>query len=76
MKSPQVLGFSDAAKPQITIGDKVIKLNEYDGTAVHRFTADGEPGTHSVMVKIEYYKPDGSRQYVTKYLKYTIADEK
>jgi hypothetical protein len=69
-------GFTIAMKPRVTINDKEMKLDYNDGSAVHRFVADGKPGTHSVMVKIDFYKPDGSREYITKRLDYIIADEK
>ncbi|HEY8896950.1 MAG TPA: hypothetical protein VIM79_19140 [Niastella sp.] len=66
--------FTDAMKPRVTINDKEVKLD--DGRAIHQFVADGKPGIHSVIVEIEFYKPDGSKAYVTKRLEYTIADEK
>jgi hypothetical protein len=67
-------GFTDAMKPRITINDKEMKLD--NGAVVHQFVAEGKPGKHSVMVKIEFYKPDGVREWITKTLYYTIADEK
>lgn len=67
-------GFTDAMKPRVSINDNEMKLD--DGCVVHRFIADGKPGKHSVMVNIEFYKPDGSREYITKRLDYIIADEK
>lgn len=67
-------GFTDAMKPRVIINDKEMTLD--DGCVVHQFTADGKPGKHSVTVKIEFYKPDGSREWITKTLYYTIADEK
>lgn len=69
-------GFTDAMKPRVTIGGKVIKLNENDGTAVHQFIADGKPGKHSVMVKIDFAGINGSQERVAKKLEYIIADEK
>jgi hypothetical protein len=67
-------GFTDAMKPRVIINDKEMELE--DGCVVHQFKADGKPGKHSVMVKIEFYKPDGIREWITKTLYYTIADEK
>jgi hypothetical protein len=67
--------FSVAARPRIIIDDKEVSLNE-EATAVHRFTANGKPGKHSVSIKIEYAKPDGSTATVTKDLEYIIAEEK
>ena len=47
-----------------------------DGVIVHQFVAEGKPGKHIVKVKFEFYKPDGTREWITKTLYYTIADEK
>ena len=68
--------FSTAMKPRITIDGKPVALNANDGTAVHRFTADGKPGKHNAMVRIEFTSPDGSTEYISKRLEYIIADEK
>lgn len=67
--------FSYAMKPRITMNGKEIKLDD-NATAVHRFTANGRPGKHSVTVKFEFTRPDGTSEYVSKELKYIIADEK
>jgi hypothetical protein len=66
-------GFSEASKPRITIGGKEIKLDA-EGAAVYRFNANGKPGVHITTVGIEFYKPDGAREHITKTLKYTIAE--
>jgi hypothetical protein len=66
--------FTDAMKPRVTINNKDVKPD--DGRAVLQFVADGQPGIHSVMVEIEFYKPDGSKAHVVKRLEYTIADDK
>lgn len=68
-------GFTDAVKPRIIIKEKDMKLDS-DGAVVHQFVAEGKPGKHNVIVKIEFYKPDGTREWITKTLYYTIADEK
>lgn len=69
-------GFTHTVKPRVTIDGKVIQLNENGGTAVHRFTADGRPGKHSVMVQIDFTGFNGSQDRVTRKLEYIIADEK
>lgn len=67
--------LSDAAKPRITINGKEIKTGD-DGAATYSFIASGKPGEHSIPVKIEHYKPDGSIVVINKELKYIIAEEK
>lgn len=67
--------FSIVMKPLIIIDGKDVKVDN-DGTAVHQFTADGNPGKHSIMVEIEFNKPDGTKGHFIQSLNYTIADEK
>lgn len=67
--------FSSASKPTITIDGKVIPLNE-DATTMYNFNANGNPGIHTIAVKIEYTKPDGTTAMKIHYLEYIIADEK
>lgn len=63
--------FSEAAKPKITIGGQSMPLNE-DGVAIFKTTASGT-GDRSVNVVIEYNKPDGSVDRVSKEVKYTVG---
>jgi len=63
--------FSAAAKPTITINGQVLPLNA-DGTAEYTTTADGA-GSKSIPVKIEYTKPDGSKETITKEVKYEVG---
>jgi gliding motility-associated protein GldM len=63
--------FSAAAKPRITIGGQLQNLTS-DGTAMFKTTASGA-GDHTVDVKIEYAKPDGSIAVVNKPVKYTVG---
>jgi hypothetical protein len=67
--------FNAALRPRITMNGKEIRLDQ-DATAIHRFTANGKPGRHSIRVQIEFTKPDGTVEQVYKDLKYIIADEK
>lgn len=67
--------FSAASKPTIIIDGKEITLNE-DATALYKFKATGSPGKHTIPVKFEYTKPDGSEELKTVVLNYIIADEK
>src|ERR1044072_7609505 len=63
--------FSDAAKPRITINGAPQTLTA-DGTAVMKTKASGT-GDHSVHVVIEFNKPDGTPEKVTKPIKYTVG---
>lgn len=63
--------FSDAAKPRITINGAPQTLTA-EGTAVMKTKASGT-GDHSVNVVIEFNKPDGTPEKVTKTIKYTVG---
>ena len=63
--------FSEAAKPKIYV-DGALQALTADGTALYKTNASGT-GEHSVNVKIEYAKPDGKIETVTKVVKYTVG---
>lgn len=63
--------FSASAKPTISIGGQVMSLNA-DGTAVYKTKATGS-GSKTVAVRIEYTKPDGTKDVVNKEIKYTVG---
>lgn len=63
--------FSDAAKPKITINGQSMPLTA-DGTAIFKTKASGT-GDHPINVVIEYNKPDGTVDRVTKVIKYTVG---
>ena len=63
--------FSEAAKPRITINGQSVALT--GGKAVYKTTAGGSPGQHSVAVRIEYTKPDGSIAVKDELVKYTVG---
>jgi gliding motility-associated protein GldM len=63
--------FSEAAQPKISINGQSMPLTP-EGTALFKTTASG-PGEHSVNVNIEFNKPDGSVERVTKVVKYTVG---
>jgi hypothetical protein len=67
--------FSEASKPTIVINGKVLKIDD-DATATYRFIATGKPGKHSIPIKIEFTKPDGSQRVVNTNREYIIAEEK
>jgi gliding motility-associated protein GldM len=62
--------FSDAAKPKITIDGQNMPIN--DGKALFKTTAGGS-GEHSVAVRIEYTKPDGTPDFKNEIVKYTVG---
>ncbi len=63
--------FSTAAKPKIYVGGQLQTLTA-DGTADFKTTASGA-GDHTVDVKIDFIKPDGTPASVTKTVKYTVG---
>ncbi|MFT3932850.1 MAG: GldM family protein [Chitinophagaceae bacterium] len=62
--------FSDAAKPKITINGQIMPLD--GGKATFKTTASGA-GEHSVAVKVEFTKPDGSTAVKDEIVKYTVG---
>lgn len=68
-----VVSYSAAAKPDVFIDGNKRRLND-EGVALYRLKANGKPGKYTVPVKVEYYKPDGSRVFVTRNLEYIIAE--
>jgi gliding motility-associated protein GldM len=63
--------FSDAAQPKITINGQNMPLTA-DGTAIFKTSASGT-GEHTVNVSIDFKKPDGNIEHVTKVVKYTVG---
>jgi gliding motility-associated protein GldM len=63
--------FSSAAKPDITINGSHQSLNA-DGVADFKTKVEGA-GAHTMEVKIAYTKPDGSPDFVSKTIKYTVG---
>lgn len=64
--------FNNACKPIITINGKVVPLDQ-DAVATYHFTPNGGPGNHTLSIKFEFTKVDGTRDSFTKICKYTIA---
>lgn len=63
--------FSAAAKPKITINGQSIPLNA-DGAAVYKTQAAGA-GEKTIAVMIEFTKPNGTVERVSKPIKYTVG---
>lgn len=62
--------FSAAARPTITINGQNIALT--GGKAIFKTKASGT-GDHSIPVKIEYTKPDGTKAVKNEIVKYTVG---
>ncbi len=65
--------FSAAAAPAVYINGIKRRLND-EGVALYSLKATGKPGKYTVPVKVEYVKPDGSKAFVIKNLRYIIAE--
>jgi gliding motility-associated protein GldM len=63
--------FSKAATPDIYINGAHQSLNP-DGVADFKTKVEGA-GEHTMEVKIEYTKPDGTKETITKPVKYTVG---
>jgi gliding motility-associated protein GldM len=63
--------FSAAAKPKIYVAGQLQNLTP-EGTAAFKTTASGA-GEHTVDVRIEFIKPDGTPAVVNKPVKYTVG---
>src|ERR1700682_636526 len=63
--------FSKAAVPDIYINGAKQPLNA-DGVADFKTKVEGA-GEHTMEVKIEYTKPDGTKELITKPVKYTVG---
>ncbi|MEI9934184.1 MAG: hypothetical protein WDM71_04895 [Ferruginibacter sp.] len=69
--SAGVGAFNDASKPDITIDGAHVDLNN-DGVAEKDITASGT-GNQKVHVVINYTKPDGTKDQLTKDIEYTVG---
>lgn len=67
--------FSVAARPRITINDKIIQITE-GGVALYKLKTPLKAGKYSVPVKIEYTDEDGRKELMTKNIEYTVIEEK
>lgn len=67
--------FSSKAHPKITIGGKLIPLND-EGIAVDTIYTDKELGKHAVRVDVEYTRPDGTRSTITKNVTYRVFPDR
>jgi hypothetical protein len=65
--------FNYQTNPQISINNKIFKLDEA-AIAVYKFNTPKIAGKYSVPVKIEYTKPDGTKESMTKNIEYTVIN--
>ncbi|MBO9199584.1 MULTISPECIES: hypothetical protein [Niastella] len=65
--------LSSAADPIITINGNRVPLSD-DAMAQYSFKPTGKSGKHHMPVTIEFIKPDGTKETVTKSLEYIIAE--
>lgn len=66
--------FTVVSKPRITIDGKEVAVDS-EGVAEYQLVATGKPGEHAIPVTIEFSKVDGSKQFLTKKVKYIIAEK-
>lgn len=66
--------FTGMPNPKITVNGKSIPT-EY-GLTSYKLKTSLKAGEHSVPVKIEFIKPDGTSDFYTKNIEYTVIEEK
>ncbi len=67
--------FSVQSQPKFTIDGKLISVNE-NGIMVYKFKTPLIAGKYNKPIKMEYTKPDGTRELMTKNIEYTVIDPK
>lgn len=63
--------FSSRANQKITVGGKLIKIND-EGIAVDTINTRNQSGKHTIRVNIEYTRPDGRKMPITKTITYKV----
>ncbi len=69
-----IVSFYEAAKPKITIGDKVFESDAIDGFAKYKFKTQLKAGKYSLSVKIEFIDADGTKKIVPMKVDYTVVE--
>ncbi len=64
--------FIHQAHPRVRIDGIDIPVTP-DGVAIYKLKASKQPGKHTVHVKVDYLKPDGTTAFVEKNIEYTVA---
>ncbi len=65
--------FSTASQPKFMIDGKLISGDE-NGIVVYKFKTPSKAGKYSKAIKIEYTKPDGTKESMTKNIEYTVIE--
>jgi GldM N-terminal domain len=66
--------FSVSAQPKAIIDDKIISVDE-NGVIAYKFKTPLKAGKYNKPVKIQYTKPDGTTESITKNIEYTVIEE-
>jgi hypothetical protein len=64
--------FSVLCEPTVRIDGREIKVSNETGIALDTLIANTRPGKYKIPIEITFTMPDGSRQTITKNLKYTV----
>jgi len=65
--------FSVAAQPKFTIDGKLTPSDE-DGILIYKFKTPSKAGKYTKSVKMEYLKPDGTKESITKEIEYNVIE--
>ena len=65
--------FNYQSRPQVFINGKIISLTD-NPIAVYRLKTPGKAGKYTLPVKIEYTKPDGTKDVIIKNIEYTVIE--
>jgi hypothetical protein len=57
---------------EVTIGGRLTHLNEH-GLAFYEFKAPSRPGKYSIPIRLEFYKPDGSKALNEQVVTYEVS---
>lgn len=65
--------FSKASQPNVTIDGKSF-LTDENGVIAYKFKTPLKAGIYNKDVKLEYTKPDGTKESITKNIEYTVIE--
>jgi hypothetical protein len=66
--------FTVMNKPEITIDNKKIQIDDSRGVALYKFKSPLKTGKYTVPVKIEYTDVDGTKKTVMGKVEYTVME--
>lgn len=67
--------FSAAAKPRFFVSGIEIKPQENEPILLYKKKINESPGTHSIPITIDYVKPDGTSERITKSVIYQVLPD-